>query len=175
VVEILIGLGANLGDPPGAFREALAVLDDRHSVVSVSSLYRARAVGPAQPDYHNAAALLEVDCCPLSLLAECLELEAVAGRRREEEVRWGPRTLDLDLLMANGLVRRGPTLELPHPRFHERAFALIPAAELAPEWIHPVLGRTIADLADTAQGRDSGGIFDQLPFEWKRRGSQVES
>jgi 2-amino-4-hydroxy-6-hydroxymethyldihydropteridine diphosphokinase len=175
VVEILIGLGANLGEPPEAFRGALAALGERHNVVSVSSLYRTRAVGPPQPEYTNAAALVETKADPRRLLAECLELEAVAGRRREEEVRWGPRTLDLDLLMANGLVRRGPTLELPHPRFHERAFALIPAAELAPDWIHPVLGRTIADLADTAQGRDSGGIFDQLPFEWKRRGSQVES
>ena len=72
--------------------------------------------------------------------------------------------MDLDLLMANGVVRRGTTLELPHPRFHERAFALVPAAELVPEWVHPFLGRCLADLAKEATAADPESLFSKSPF-----------
>jgi len=161
MARVLIGLGGNLGEPPRAFRRALAELGDGQAIVRVSSLYRTRAVGPPQPDYHNAAALVETTIDPIGLLGRCREIEVAAGRRRGDEVRWGPRVLDLDLLMIDGVVRRGPRLELPHPRFHERAFALVPAAEIVPDWVHPLIGRTISDLARAAQSVDPDAVTRQ--------------
>ncbi len=164
-MQIVIGLGGNSGEPPRAFRRALAELGARHRVVAVSSLYRTEPVGPAQPRFCNAAALLEVACPPLELLDRCHELERGAGRDRAREARWGPRPLDIDLLVASGVVYRGPRLELPHPHLHRRAFALVPAAELVPEWVHPILGRSIGELAADAARREPGAVLErrQLP------------
>jgi 2-amino-4-hydroxy-6-hydroxymethyldihydropteridine diphosphokinase len=136
----------------------MEALEECHRVLAVSALYRTRAVGPPQPDYVNGAALLQTDADPLSLLRQCRSIEKAVGRCREDEQRWGPRVLDLDLLMVDHLVRRGPMLELPHPRFHQRAFALVPAAELVPDWIHPLIGRTIGNLADDARREEPDSV-----------------
>ncbi len=98
------------------------------------------------------------------MLRACRELEVAAGRDRSTEQRWGPRVLDLDLLMVRDLVWRGPELELPHPGFHRRAFALVPAAELVPDWVHPLVGRTIGDLAEEALRDDPGALISSEPF-----------
>lgn len=158
-MEIAIGLGANLGNPAAAFLRALECLTQLASVMAVSSLYRSRAVGPPQPDYLNAAALVDWPGTPRSLLTACLRLEAEVGRDRSKEQRWGPRVLDLDLLLGKRLVCRGPDLELPHPRLLERSFALVPAAELAPSWRHPIAGRTLAACVEACaelNGNDAG-------------------
>ena len=146
-MQLLLGLGGNLGDPRAAFRAALGALADRHPLLAVSRLYRSRPVGPPQPWYWNLAALLEPGGPLLDLLGQCQALEVAAGRDRSREARWGPRPLDLDLLAADGIVHRGPRLELPHPRFGVRAFVLVPAAELTPEWRLAGAGRTVAELA----------------------------
>jgi 2-amino-4-hydroxy-6-hydroxymethyldihydropteridine diphosphokinase len=166
MVTVLLGLGGNLGDPRSAFGDALAALAAEGRVVAVSRLWRTRAVGPEQPDYLNAAAVILWPQGPRSLLARCRTLEIAAGRSRQHETRWGPRTLDLDLLLADGVVCRGPTLELPHPRLHERRFALEPAAEVAPDWIHALHGRTIEDLATIARDREPDAILEVLSFEF---------
>lgn len=158
-MKVLIGLGGNLGDPAAAFHRALERLAQRASVVAVSSLYRSRAVGPPQPDYLNAAALVDWPGPPRSLLTACHRLEAEAGRDRVKEQRWGPRLLDLDLLLGQHLVCRGPHLELPHPRLLERPFALVPAAELAPSWRHPIADRSLSACVEECaemNGGDSG-------------------
>jgi 2-amino-4-hydroxy-6-hydroxymethyldihydropteridine diphosphokinase len=161
-VRILIGLGANLGNPPETFQTALAMLGESRRIAAVSSLYRTRPEGPPQQEFHNMAALLEVSDDPAALLAECQRLEAVVGRDRSREPRWGPRVLDVDLLIALGVVRRGPELVLPHPLFAERAFALVPAAELVPSWIHPLVGRSIGELALAAEEREPEAILEKL-------------
>ena len=128
-----IGLGGNVGDVAAAFGAALAALDatDGVRVMAVSSLYRTDPVGgPAQDDYLNAAALLACGLDPLELLAVLQALELGAGRERAE--RWGPRTLDLDLLWWDDRRIAAPGLEVPHPRLHERRFALEPLVEVAP-------------------------------------------
>jgi 2-amino-4-hydroxy-6-hydroxymethyldihydropteridine diphosphokinase len=128
-------------------------------VDAVSRLWRTRPVGPAQPDFLNAAVLVCWPYGPRELLARCRQLELDAGRDRSAEPRWGPRALDLDLLLAEGLVCRGPALELPHPRFYERRFALEPAAELVPDWVHPLLGRTVSELAEALRPTlDDGAV-----------------
>lgn len=154
MVQLVVGLGGNLGSPRASFERALAGLSRAGSVLSRSHLFRSRAVGPPQPDYLNAAVLLRWPDDLSSLLELCHELEAAAGRDRRREARWGPRPLDLDLLIADGVVCRGPRLVLPHPRLAERAFALLPAAEVASDWVHPLLGETLTGLAARCPGRE---------------------
>jgi 2-amino-4-hydroxy-6-hydroxymethyldihydropteridine diphosphokinase len=164
-VQLIIGLGGNLGDPPETFRRALARSVMSRRVIAVSSLYRSQPVGPPQPKFWNAAALLEIDWPPLELLDVCHAVEVEEGRRRGRDDRWGPRTLDIDLLAADGVVHRGPRLELPHPRFGVRSFALIPAAELAGHWVHPVIGKTIGILASAARSRNLDAVSEPIPFK----------
>jgi 2-amino-4-hydroxy-6-hydroxymethyldihydropteridine diphosphokinase len=158
-MDVVLGLGGNLDDPPSAFERACEQLAKRHMMVTASSLYRSRPIGPEQPEFFNRAILLEVECHPGELLEECQALEAAAGRDRTTEVRWGPRPLDIDLLMVRGVIRRGSRLELPHPRLAERAFAVVPAAEIVPHWIHPLTGRSIAALAEAASRADPRAVW----------------
>ena len=154
-----------MGDSRKAFSECLQTLAAEGRVIAVSRLWHTRAVGPPQPDYLNAATLIEWPAGPRALLARCLELEAAAGRDRSVEARWGPRVLDIDLLLAESVVCRGPMLTLPHPRLHERRFALEPAAEVAPDWTHPLLGRTVLGLVEDARKREPDAIVEVLSFE----------
>lgn len=149
-MEIAIGLGGNLGNVQRTFAAARSGLARVGEVRACSGLFQTRPVGPPQPDYGNAVLLLVTDLSPLAVLGRCQELEATAGRDRTGEQRWGPRPLDLDLLIACGLVHRGPRLELPHPRLARRSFALAPATEVVGDWVHPLLGQTVSALARAA-------------------------
>jgi 2-amino-4-hydroxy-6-hydroxymethyldihydropteridine diphosphokinase len=157
-MQLLIGLGGNLGEPPRAFNRALTMLSEHHRVLAVSRRYRSDPEGPPQPRYWNMAALLEVAVPMLMLLDECQQLESAAGRQRQPGCRWQPRPLDLDLLMASSMVHRGPRLILPHPHLVRRSFALVPAAELAPEWVHPLARCSLAELCKQAQAASSTGV-----------------
>jgi 2-amino-4-hydroxy-6-hydroxymethyldihydropteridine diphosphokinase len=145
-VRILIGFGGNVGDVTAAFASALDALAPEVHVLARSAVWRSAPLGPPQQDFLNAVALVETDAHPLTLLSLCRRLEEAAGRERSRAERWGPRPLDLDLLIAPGIVIESPTLTLPHPRLAERRFALAPAAELAPDWVHPRRHRTLAEL-----------------------------
>jgi 2-amino-4-hydroxy-6-hydroxymethyldihydropteridine diphosphokinase len=127
----VVGLGANLGDRRAALQSAVLALGAHGRVVQVSDLYETAAVGPPQPDYLNAAALLSSKLAPRALLGALLAIEKAHGRERRE--RWGPRTLDLDLLCSPGLVLSEPDLTLPHPELPRRAFALVPLLDVLPD------------------------------------------
>ena len=142
-----LGLGANLGDPPRQLTEALARLEatEEVQVLKVSAFYRNPPLGPPeQPWFINAAAQIRTRLTPEELLRVLQQIEAALGRVRGE--RWGPRRIDLDLLLYNGVVMTGPELVLPHPEMHRRAFVLVPLAEIAPEAWHPGLDKTAAEL-----------------------------
>jgi len=128
-----LGLGSNVGDRLDLLQRAVELIhaDDRTRVDAVSSVYETAAVGgPEQPDYLNIAVRVATRRQPRQLLALGAEIENALGRTRD--VRWGPRTIDIDILLYDRRIIRQPDLEIPHPRLRERAFALIPLIEVAP-------------------------------------------
>ena len=129
----LIGLGANLGDPKAQIRQAIRLLCRDFALVAQSSLYRSAPVGGvSQPDYINAVIAVEASCSATDMLTHLLALERSLGRVRDGE-RWGPRVLDLDLLLWGRETINMPDLQVPHPRMLERAFVLYPMQEIAPQ------------------------------------------
>jgi 2-amino-4-hydroxy-6-hydroxymethyldihydropteridine diphosphokinase len=159
-----VGLGSNLGDREAFLVGARAALAATPgvSVVAASRLYETEPVGPPQGRYLNAVIALDTTLAAHALLERLLELEQAAGRRRGPE-RNAPRTLDLDLLLFGDACIETPGLSLPHPRLHERAFVLVPLAEIAADLVHPRLHVRVRDLAERVQGAG-----DVLPWSAAR-------
>lgn len=155
----LVALGANLGDRMATLRAAVRALEARADMVvtAKSQVYETDPVGPPdQPRYLNAAVAIETWLAPEPLLAALLEVERSLGRARGSD-RWQARTIDLDLILHGECVRAGGDtpggLILPHPRFRERAFVLVPLAEIAPSARDPVTGETVESLLRACPGR----------------------
>jgi 2-amino-4-hydroxy-6-hydroxymethyldihydropteridine diphosphokinase len=151
-LRAVVGLGANLGDRMATMRAAARHLSHVARVEKLSRVYATAPVGgPSQPDFLNAAALVRCTGEPLALLDGLLAIEARLGRVRVE--RWGPRTIDLDLLWIDGLAIETPRLVVPHPRLCERAFALVPLLEIVPDARDPRTGEPYStppgDVRDT--------------------------
>jgi len=146
--QCLIALGSNLGDRLENLRVAIEELSniDGLDIDDVSKLYETAPVGgpDQQGPYLNAALTATTTIGAAELLAQLHRVEAI--RERERTIHWGPRTLDLDLLIYGDLVSDDPALEVPHPRQHQRRFVLVPVCDVAPDLVHPVLGRTMRDL-----------------------------
>ena len=155
-----IALGSNLGDSRTIIDSALNSLAETPGIIlqAKSSWYKTAPVGPPQPDYLNGCALLEVQLTPEELLKTLLYIETQFGRTRNK--RWAARTLDLDLLLFDDVILDTPSLHLPHPRMRERAFVLVPLAEIAPDWIEPVSGMAIAQLV---QAVDCSSVCKLMP------------
>jgi 2-amino-4-hydroxy-6-hydroxymethyldihydropteridine diphosphokinase len=151
VSRAVLSLGANLGDRAAALRAAITALKDDGVLVARSTLYETPPWGPVeQPPYLNAVVVVRGDRDAAGWLARAHELEQAAGRTRDE--RWGPRTLDVDVVTVTGddgrpVLSADPALTLPHPRAHERAFVLVPWASLDPTAVLPGHGRVSELLA----------------------------
>ena len=145
-VRAYIGLGSNLAEPAEQLRSALQALDAAAGarLAAVSSFYASDSLLPGQPRYTNAVAALDTDLAPLALLDTLQAIEADQGRERKE--RWGPRTLDLDLLVYGDQLIDEPRLKVPHYHMQARPFVLYPLAELVPTDFRLADGRQLADL-----------------------------
>ena len=157
---VYLGLGANLGDRAKNIRQALALLDAEEGVrvEKVSSLYETEPWGGiAQPSFLNAAAAAVSDLPVTALLSLCQRIEHTLGRVRT--VRWGARCIDIDLLYVPNFTSQTAELTLPHPYLTERAFVLLPLAEIAPALV--ILGKSVADWAASAAGRSGVRRWEQ--------------
>ena len=153
-----LAVGSNLGDRDGHLRGAVELLAAARgvSVVAVSSVFETAPVGgPEQGPYLNAVVVVVTDCSAHELLDLALAVEAEHGRERHE--RWGPRTLDVDVLALGDEVSTDPVVLLPHPRAHERGFVLAPWAEVDPDFVVPGRGRVL-DLLEALPAEDVAGV-----------------
>jgi 2-amino-4-hydroxy-6-hydroxymethyldihydropteridine diphosphokinase len=152
-----IGLGSNLssacGNPVENLHEAIRRMDALGEVTAVSTFYKTEPVGYLdQPNFVNAAALLETSLSPLEVLRGLLAIEHAMGRDRANVPTKGPRVIDLDLVLFGDVVMETEELTLPHPAMHERRFVLEPLAEIAPGMVHPGVGKSVGDMLSRLAG-----------------------
>ena len=158
LVTAYIGLGSNLGDRSRNLQGAIDRLGKVGIITAVSSIYQTKPwmVESYQPRYLNQVIAVNTILDALQVVTELLAIESSLGRVREEKN--ASRTLDLDLLLHGDIVLEASGVTVPHPRLHERAFVLVPLAEIAADVVHPILDRTISDLADKSDRSGISGI-----------------
>jgi 2-amino-4-hydroxy-6-hydroxymethyldihydropteridine diphosphokinase len=160
--NVFIGIGSNQGDKHQNISSAVDLLRQRPQILiqRVSSLYRTEPVGFKEQDWFlNGVLCVATELPAEALLRATMEIEQSLGRLRSAQ--WGPRTIDLDLLFYGSLQLESSCLTVPHPRLHDRRFVLVPLVEIAPEWVHPVLDRSMRDLLASLP------IGDQIVRRWK--------
>ncbi len=170
---VYIGLGSNVGDREEFIEQAVFLLEKNPNITVTrrSTNYETEAEGGGdQPPFINAAVEIKTTLPPLKLLEVTQEIEAALGRERE--VEWGPRTIDLDILLYDDQILSEDKLQIPHPLMHERLFVLKPLKEIAPHAIHPVLEKTVEALYDERKAEAGEKYDDELPgFKDIRGGS----
>jgi 2-amino-4-hydroxy-6-hydroxymethyldihydropteridine diphosphokinase len=150
---VYLALGTNLGDRSANLRAAIKALSPEINVIAKSKVYETPPWGyDDQPTFLNMAVKCETNLEPESLLKRLKQLEVQLGR--EQSFRWGPRLIDIDILFYDNIILESESLIIPHPHLHERAFVLVPLADIAPDFIHPVLKKTIKELLTGVDSND---------------------
>ncbi len=156
-----LSLGSNLGHREANIASALKMLGQEAWILKVSSLYETEPVGyKDQPWFLNCVCSVETDLSPQALLKFVKAIERKLGRR--EDIRFGPRLIDIDILFYNSLILDSPDLIIPHPRLVERAFVLLPLREIAPELVHPLLRATIEQLWQKAENLEGIRFYSEF-------------
>ena len=164
-MEVYLTLGSNLGDRRANLKEALRLLGESLEVASVSLVYDTEPVGVReQPRFLNLVCRVNTDISPMQLLSLIKGIESSIGR--DLSLRNAPRVIDIDIILYGDTIMESLELIIPHPRMRERAFVLVPFAEIAPEVVHPVSGERIDELAARVEGRD--GVVKKRRLEGNR-------
>ena len=151
---VYLCLGSNKGDRCRLIEQAVSLLNlsENIKLIRTSALYETEPWGIKNQDWFlNMIAEIKTDLSPEDLLIKCQNIEKTLGRNREKETRWGERSIDIDIIFYDNLISQSELLTVPHPRMHERAFVLIPLMELIPDFVHPVLNKTISDIYDSLE------------------------
>jgi 2-amino-4-hydroxy-6-hydroxymethyldihydropteridine diphosphokinase len=168
MVRAYLGIGGNIGDRLENMRSTVRRIGERYPIVSVSSIYETEPVGYLdQPAFLNAAVTVDAPDDPHVFFRNLLEVELALGRKRM--FANAPRTIDIDLLLFGDRVIDDADLTVPHPRMHERAFVMVPLSEIAPDVVHPTLGKTIAELERSLPAANEG-VERLAGPEWGERG-----
>ena len=152
-VTVFLGLGSNMGSREAHLRNGVQLLARSLEVVETSSIYETEPWGYSdQPSFLNMVCRAQTAIAPEDLLLFCQDVEREVGRK--PTFHHGPRVLDVDILAYGEQIIATPALEVPHPQLAERAFVLVPLAEVAPEWTHPVLGKSVSQLLEQVSGKE---------------------
>ena len=157
---VFISLGGNLGNTLEIFKNSSLEIEKKIGrITAFSKIYQTAAWGKTdQPDFLNQVISLETDLNPEKIMSELLDIELFFGRRRD--VIWGPRILDLDILFVENQIISSENLDIPHPQIANRRFVLIPMAEIAPHFIHPVLQQSMLELLEQTKDLQSVRVMD---------------
>lgn len=165
---VFLSLGSNKGDRLSQIQQAVNFLtaDNSIKLVASSAFYETEPWGnKKQCWFVNAAIAIRTDLQPIELLRVCQSIEAKLDRNRENEVRWGERTIDIDILFYDNLIFKNEILEIPHKHVHQRAFALVPMLEICPNYVHPVLNKSISDLHEALECPEDVFLYGTIPAE----------
>jgi 2-amino-4-hydroxy-6-hydroxymethyldihydropteridine diphosphokinase len=164
-----IGMGSNIGDRVGYIQQAHMLLSDTEGikVLNSSSIYETEPVGCENQEWFiNAVLEIQTSLKPRELLKECFRIETQLGRTRNDDIeKWAPRTIDLDILFYDNLIIADDKLQIPHHQLHSRAFVLVPLLELAPDFIHPALEKSIEDLYNDLPAPEEVYLYGTRPID----------
>jgi 2-amino-4-hydroxy-6-hydroxymethyldihydropteridine diphosphokinase len=163
--KVIISLGSNLGDRALNIKKAITLIQDQlGDVIAISELYETSSWGYDDHAYLNNAICLITKFTPLDLMSALLEIELKLGRKRSDNKCYKARTIDLDILLIEGVVIHHPKLNVPHPRMNLRRFVLQPLTDIAPDWVHEVDGVSVSDLLLKCEDQIDVNLYGKIPL-----------